>query len=193
MSDHRKGDWIQTFTGQQFWPLDPRVDEVRLEDIAHSLANLCRFTGHVREFYSVAQHSVLVSRYCVRIEDQRWGLLHDAAEAYLGDQARPVKRFLVTCHGQRLDRFEVVEARVLDCIAMYFGLPRGGVPGAVRLADHQLLRAEAEALMGPACREWTGKLPEYLPRIQVEPWGPGRAKREFLARFGELFGEGEYR
>ncbi|TXH55569.1 MAG: phosphohydrolase [Desulfurellales bacterium] len=189
MLDHRKGDWIQTFTGGRFWPLDPRAEEIHLEDVAHALSQLCRFTGHTRAFYSVAQHSVMVSRMLGRREDQRWGLLHDAAEAYLGDQARPIKGLLYLGGGTRLLRFHLVEERVLGCVAERFGLP-GSMPGTVRLADRQALRAEAEALMGPAAQEWACKLPEYLPRVTIEPWGPERAKREFLARFDELFGEG---
>ena len=59
----RVGDWIQVYTGGQFWPLDPRPEEIHIEDIAHALALTCRFTGHCREFYSVAQHSLLVSYY----------------------------------------------------------------------------------------------------------------------------------
>jgi hypothetical protein len=87
----RVGDWIQTYSGRQFWPLDPRVEDVHLEDIAHALSNVCRYTGHVREFYSVAEHSVHVSWSC-EPEDALWGLLHDASEAYLADMARPVKQ-----------------------------------------------------------------------------------------------------
>ena len=189
MSYQRRGDWIQTFTGQRFWPLDPLVEEVHLEDIAHALSNLCRFTGHVRAFYSVAQHSILVSQMCGRLEEQRWGLLHDAGEAYLGDQARPLKGILYLGGGTRLTRFHLAEERVLRCVALRFGLPER-IPGAVRLADKQALRAEAETLMGPASQEWASRLPEYLPRVTIEPWSPERAKREFLARFAELFVEG---
>ena len=61
--DARKGDWMQTFLGIQFWPMEPRVDEIQIEDIAHALSNQCRFAGHCSTFYSVAQHSVMVARY----------------------------------------------------------------------------------------------------------------------------------
>src|ERR1700693_75116 len=67
----RKGDWIQTFTGRQFWPLDPRPEEVCIEDIAHGLSNECRFAGQCRSFYSVAQHSVLCARNVLPMEEKR--------------------------------------------------------------------------------------------------------------------------
>ena len=95
----RRGDWIQTYLGIQFWPLDPRPEEVMLFDIAHSLSNMCRFTGHCREFYSVAQHSVIVSQNVPR-EDAAWGLLHDASEAYM--TMRRLESFIDAIVGKRL-------------------------------------------------------------------------------------------
>src|SRR5271165_7548492 len=91
-ADNRKGDWIQTYTGRVMYPLDPRPEEINIIDIAHALSNLCRFTGHVRTFYSVAEHSVRVSQHCDP-KDALWGLLHDASEAYLADMSRPMKRY----------------------------------------------------------------------------------------------------
>ena len=85
-------DWIHTFTGRHFYPLNPNADDVDIEDIAHALANTCRFNGHVSTFYSVAQHCVLASQYCE--SDPLWALMHDAAEAYLPDVAAPVKKVI---------------------------------------------------------------------------------------------------
>jgi 5'-deoxynucleotidase YfbR-like HD superfamily hydrolase len=82
--------WIQTYSGIKMHPLSPTEEEISIEDIAHALSNLCRFTGHCNKFYSVAQHSVLVSVYSPR-DYAMWGLLHDASEAYLNDIARPIK------------------------------------------------------------------------------------------------------
>jgi len=84
----RIGDWIQTYTGKRFWPLDPRPEDVDILDIAHSLSLLCRFTGHTSSFYSVSQHSILVAQEVPK-RLRLWALFHDAAEAYIGDIARP--------------------------------------------------------------------------------------------------------
>ena len=96
---------MQTYMGGQFWPLDPRSEDVNIEDIAHSLALSCRFNGHCNEFYSVAQHSILVSEIVVPSEAMA-ALMHDATEAYLGDIVRPLKRFLPNVYGieKKLER-----------------------------------------------------------------------------------------
>lgn len=92
----RKGDWIITYTGVEFWPLDPRVEDVNIEDISVSLSRLARFTGHTIFTYTVAQHSIYVSevlfeRYkCPKLALK--GLLHDATEAYTNDINRPLKK-----------------------------------------------------------------------------------------------------
>ena len=80
----RIGDWMQTYTGERFWPLDPRIEDIHIRDISMALGKLCRYGGHTIFFYSVAEHSVLVSEY-VPEEYALWGLLHDASEAYLSD------------------------------------------------------------------------------------------------------------
>lgn len=86
-------DWLQTFTNQAFFPNDPGSLYISKYDIAHSLAMQCRYNGHTKIFYSVAEHSVLVS-HAVPEEDALWGLLHDAPEAYIGDMIRPLKKLV---------------------------------------------------------------------------------------------------
>ena len=82
--------FIGTFSGLRFWPLDPNPEKILIADIAHALAHQCRFGGHASKFYSVAEHSVHVSKLCLP-EHALWGLLHDASEAYLVDLPRPLK------------------------------------------------------------------------------------------------------
>ena len=84
--------WIQTYTGGKFHLLAPRQEEINIVDIAHALSMMCRFTGHVRRFYSVSEHSWHAS-YLVPKQDALWALLHDASEAYMADMNRPLKHF----------------------------------------------------------------------------------------------------
>ena len=85
--------WIETYSGKQFYLDGTDTDSIVIEDIAHALANLCRYNGHTNRFYSVAEHSVLVS-YAVPKEYALWGLMHDASEAYLSDIPRPFKAMI---------------------------------------------------------------------------------------------------
>lgn len=82
---------IQTASGIMFDPLNPKIEDIRIKDIAHALSNQCRFSGHTKRHYSVAEHSVYVSRY-TRVGNELAGLLHDASEAYLLDIPSPIKQ-----------------------------------------------------------------------------------------------------
>ena len=172
----RTGAWIQTFTGLQFWPMDARPEEVDIRDIAHSLAMLCRFNGHCRRFYSVAEHAVHVSRV-VAPEQARWGLLHDAAEAYLSDLPQPIKR--------ELPIFRTHEERLLGVIARRFGLAEA-MPAAVKQADMVMLATEKVALMAKEPVPWE-TLPDPLDPAMIQSWTPEQAELAFLARFDALF------
>jgi 5'-nucleotidase len=107
-----KSEYIRTFTGAKFYPLDPDPDFVRIEDIAHSLSLVCRWAGHVPHFYSVALHSIHVSRM-VDSGQALAALLHDASEAYLGDMAKPVKL--------DMPDYNLAENRLMSTIALALG------------------------------------------------------------------------
>lgn len=135
--------WIKTYTGKKFYPLDPEVELIDIKDIAHSLSNQCRFTGHSKFFYSVCQHSIHVSNV-VKMNggghhDQMWGLLHDASEAYAVDLPSPVKNQVVG--------YADVERRIMSAVALAFGLP-DKMPDIVKDADEIMLATEARDLMG---------------------------------------------
>lgn len=166
--------WIQTYTGRQFWPLQPQAEHIDIRDIAHSLAMQCRFNGHCRGFYSVAQHSVLVSQV-VPPHDALWGLLHDAAEAYISDLPRPLKH---TAPG-----FRAAEEQLLGVIMAAFGLP-AEMPAAVAWADDALLATEMRELMRPPPAPW-GLQVQPL-ELAITPLPPEQAEVLFLQRFAEL-------
>ena len=174
MAKTRKGDWMQTYTGRVFWPLDPAPQDVCIEDIAHALSMSCRYNGHTRRFYSVAEHSVLVSRH-VPPEDALWGLLHDATEAYLPDVIRPIK--------PHLTGFKEIENRLMDVICQRFQLSQG-MPQSVHHADSAILTDEQMQVMGRPPRDWN--LPYPGLGVQIRCWLPSDAEADFLSRFHEL-------
>lgn len=171
-------DWIQTHSGRRFNPLNPNPDAIVIQDIAHALSMQCRFSGHCKQFYSVAQHSVLVSYICDSA-DALWGLLHDASEAYLVDVPRPLKR------SGKFDAYIDFEQNMQAAICKRFGLTVKEPP-SVKKADTTLLATEARDLMSPLHPDW--KQPtEPLP-FKIEAWGPEKAKDMFMKRFFELTG-----
>lgn len=175
-SPTRFGDWMTTATGRKVWPLDLRADEVDIEDIAQALSNLCRFGGRCREFYSVAQHSVLVSRIVVREKPSLAlaALLHDAAEAYVGDVIRPIKPFVRIETPTGTVSFRSIEDRVAAAIYEAFDVLQLSVEddAIIKHADNVALATESRDLMGDP--RWPG-LPDPLP-WQVVPMSPGAAK-----------------
>ncbi len=181
MSEQRKGDWIQTYCGLEFYPADPRPEEIDISDIAHALSNICRFTGHSERFYSVAEHCVHVSR-CVGQEDALWALLHDASEAYICDMARPVK------HGTPIGPiYKEIESAIMAAVCRRFRLPIIQ-PDAVTRADNGMLWREYELLFRhrkPAWEKWREKVTGLEPN-ELPCWSPAAAKQQFLSRYVEL-------
>lgn len=197
----RRGNWSQTFSGVAFYPLDPRPEDVDIEDIAHALSHVCRFGGHCRSFYSVAEHSVRVSG-AIRegggtIAEQFEGLMHDAAEAYVGDMVWPLKQ------ESELAPYKRIERLVEDAIAARFGLPLEQSP-IVKRYDLVLLSTEKRDLMpGGANREPGARLEGEAARDRlgawhsdafaplpdrIDPWTPRDARAVFLEFFASLAG-----
>lgn len=170
---------ILTRTGHYFNFVAPSQSHIDIGTIAHALAHLCRFTGHTRHFYSVAQHSVLVS-HLVPPEHALAGLLHDAAEAYLGDVASPLK--------QLLPDYQAIEARVEAAVLQRFGLGPM-LPPEVRQADLCALMIEARDLMPDEARGWDfGPTVSAVARAaeEIDHMSINDARRLFLARYFEL-------
>lgn len=164
---------IQTHLGHFIDFKNPDPESIHIEDIAHALSNMCRFTGHVRSFYSVAEHSYWCS-YMVPDEHALDALLHDAHEAYVGDVASPMKAYLPD--------YGLIEARVQQVVRKRFGLPLFS-PDTVHRADKDLCKQEARKLLPPA--EWQKGLDHGLVDIQCLP--PHRAYEVFVHRFNQLW------
>lgn len=169
--------WITTYSGKQFFPLDPNPNDISIEDIAHALSNVCRFNGHVRSFYSVAQHSVIVSQHC-KPEHALYGLLHDASEGLsLGDLPTPIKRL------PQFEYYRKVEHNLQSMVYKKFGL-EPYEPRDVKEADLLALATEIRDLMAPAASNW--HLEQKPLEFKIEPLLPTQAKDLFLKRFYEL-------
>lgn len=168
------GDWIQTYTTKKFWPLSPRVEDVCIEDIAHSLSLQTRFNGHCRTFYSIAQHSVLAARELLKATKDRTiamqGLLHDASEAYICDLPRPIKSYITN--------YKELEEQLMQCIAVKFNL-NYPFHELVKKIDTVLLATEARDLMDGDCLAKWKLVEQPLPYIII-PMSHRRAKEEFL-------------
>ena len=173
-----KGRWIQTFSGKQFWPTNPKVEDIDIVDIAHALSMQCRYGGHCRRFYCVAEHSVHVSDALPQ-ELKLWGLLHDASEAYLVDIPRPIKPFL--------SNYVELEAQLMAAVVKRFGLTDElPMPAAVKEVDNRILFDEREQNMTVPPSAWDFEL-EPLG-IQLKYWDPAMAERVFLDTFDHLTG-----
>lgn len=177
--------WMQTFTGKRFDLAEPLAALVDVRDIAHGLARCCRYAGQCNTFYSVAQHSVLVSRQ-VAPEHALAGLLHDAAEAYVGDLVSPLRRL------PELEGYNAVHDRVLRAVFVRFGV---GWPlhASVKEADVRLLATEAASWNGlvgetPGWDAWGVVCAGPYP-LRIDPWSVGRAEGEFLNEFEKITGE----
>jgi hypothetical protein len=170
--------WICTFSGEQFDPFDPDPAKIKIEDIAHALSNICRFTGHSKVFYSVAEHSVWASRYAP-MDLRLAALLHDASEAYLMDLARPIK------HHPDMKLYREVEQKVEQAVATKFGTPYPMLP-EIKLVDNRLLISEAQILL-PNTDDWNWPTRAYEDFEEAcIGWKPKMAEFVFLRRFDEL-------
>lgn len=168
--------WLQSYRGRKVYPLNLQPEDVCIEDIAHALSMQCRFTGHTREFYSVAQHSVLVSVY-VPPQDALAGLMHDASEAYLMDLPRPLK------HSPFFAFYRERESAAMNAIFHHFGIKDFSWEN-VKEADDRMLATEARDLMSPLHPEWRTLKAPYVRRIAS--WSPDQAEIAFLRRFRAL-------
>lgn len=174
--------YIATYTGKQFFLLSPCLEDVDIVDIAHALSLQCRWTGHCKFHYSVAQHSY----YCSFLGPDAEAfdrLMHDASEAYISDLNRPLKHY--TEAGVAYMRQEAIIQKV---IAERFGFSTIEPP-SVKLADNSMLYAEKAQIMGYKFEEaerWENN-DDGKNGVTIEQWTPQQAEQMFLNRFKKLY------
>lgn len=176
-------NYITTFTGQKFYfdvPTPVMAEQIFIEDIAHSLSMLCRFTGHARRFYSVAEHSLLLSQQ-VPLDLALCGLLHDATEAYCNDLAKPLKR--------QLPDYNALEDRVWAAVAFRFELPVV-MPELIKMADMAMLKYEVPRLMPHGTLEDLDLPGQPANLFGLPFYSSETAERIFIRRFQELVAMG---
>jgi hypothetical protein len=171
---------ILTYSGKLFDVLNPDPKLIDLDDISAALSKLCRFGGHCREFYSVAEHSIFTSTLVQQEypEDQTlaaWALLHDASEAYMVDIPRPIKR--------QLQEYVRLEEAIQKAIAERFSLP-WPMPEEVHQADNNMLALELRAYMPLNADLQNQLIPnrELISGLPFVPLEPRAAKSQFLER-----------
>lgn len=167
----RVGDWMQTYTGGVFFPLDARMDEIRFEDISSALSKMCRFNGHCIKFLSVAEHCVHIAKLAPP-DLQLTALMHDASEAYIADIIRPIKPYL--------KGYEEIETSLMEKIAQRFDF-YWPIPPAIKHLDNAMLATERAQNMAAPPRDWLN-LPEPLD-VQLRFWTPAQASYEFTTAF----------
>lgn len=201
--------WIQTLTGKKVDYLEPDPDQISARDLARGLASAVHFGGHLTQIVTVAQHSILVAEQAMREaqaqewpEDKvfhqeafsvacyRWGLLHDAAEAYTGDIPGPLKRLMDTAYGQH-NLLRVVDRNLTDVILTAFGEtpPSKQVKSLVKHVDNRMIYTEHVRFQGPPPEDWTMPGEPYTEEEVPMPLiGASRIEFEYLQALHKAFG-----
>lgn len=177
-----RDSWINTISGKKFMYDDPRIEDVDIEDIAHSLSMLCRYNGHIKRFYSVAEHCILVSEN-VPQEGQLplWGLLHDAAEAYIGDMVTPLKHRMIPY----LHIEDSTERTIFDRFDLHYDNNEDeAIPSVVKDVDRRMLATECRDLLAGVHPDWYVVDEPY--HFNIVGYMPDIARARFLTRFYDI-------
>ncbi len=158
-------DCIRTNTGLYMNVFEPTSEMICVEDIAHALASLPRFGGHINKHYSVAQHSVKCCEWAISLEDKKAALMHDASEAYMLDIPTPIKA--------KLPDYKMYEANLMVFIANKYGF-QFPLSESVHAIDREMLEYEWENLVATENKDF-------------ECWDHATAKTRFIEQFNLLF------
>lgn len=178
-------------SGGVFDILNPRPEDIHIKDIAHALSFRVRFNGHVKFFYTVGQHSVLVADLVAERHGQGLALaalLHDAPECFIPDVISPQKGLLYFASGLHgFESFSLVESGIMKAVAERFALP-WPLPSEIKTVDTEILAAEREQVLSDTDRTKWRELPP-APRIKIQEMKPENVRAMFLARFEEWGGK----
>jgi len=166
-----------TQSGVMLYLFDPNPADIDIHDIAGALSKICRFGGRSKEFYSVAEHCVHVSKHVSR-RAALWGLLHDSAEAYLIDVPKPLQLMF--------SGYEKLEVKILHAVAKRFNLEQATIPSQVRSADDYLGVTEYWHMINKSYCDTGVDLSNVDQRFKFYYWPPQVAYRRFMDRFKEL-------
>lgn len=169
---------ISVTGGEYFDLLNPRGFDYSVETIAHALSNLCRYTGHVTQFYSVAEHCVLVS-LAVPKKYALEGLLHDASEAFVGDVSSPLKKLI--------PEYKKIEEDIQAAIAEHYNLVYP-FPEEIHKGDKQLYWSERKVI-APAVDSLWHKNFRASRKVEPQGWSPKLAKKRFISRYNEIMND----
>lgn len=173
-----RGDWSQSFTGVKFYPLNPHIEDINITDIAHALSLTCRYGGHCKFHYSVAQHSVLCASVA-EPADRFAALMHDASEAYLSDIIRPFKH--------KLPEYQEAEARMMKIIAEKYGFEYP-MSSRIKEIDNRMLLTEKLQLMKTSDLWSVEKNFHPYKNVVIEPMHPLEAEKIFIETFLDITG-----
>jgi len=165
---------MRTYSRQTVYPFNPNPSDFTIDVVAHALSLKCRFNGQCREFYSVAQHSVIVSNACSP-ENQLWGLFHELDEVFLPDIPTPIKH--------HIKEWKELSKKHLNAGADAFGLHRL-MPDEVKEMDLRALSTEREDIMVDFTNLW-GDLPKRFD-FTIKPLSWQESEKLFLDKYKEI-------
>lgn len=174
LEKYKHSDWMETHTGLKFWPARPRIEDINALDIAHALALKCRYGGHSKVFYSVAEHCYFLASYArilkLPVEVQFHLLMHDASEAYLPDVPRPIKHFFPD--------LLLMEKRLDTLVRERFGLGHD-LPLQLKEFDSRIIKDERCQVMFKSDNEW--QTDAFRPLgVTLAFFTPAEAETRFL-------------
>ncbi len=176
----RTAKFVETYTGRKFYPTLADPGAFSVIDIAHALSNQCRYSGHTRDFYSVAQHSCLLTGYALEVmkatpDEALQVLMHDGPEGYLVDIARPVKQYMPEYKGW--------DTSIDKAMRKWLGWEHAAEPDYLHEIDGRIVADERAALMSKSGNDW-GRIDPL--GVQIDYWGPREAEEQFLMRYAGL-------